>query len=164
MESVFRYPTIEQMIECNTFILNTLKVKRADRAAVLNRNSLLQILKRCRETEGDVYVKGIVLLKGIIQQHPFASGNRRTTFVMTKEFIRANGGIFSVEDDPAHARTLQGIRENFYMMRKSLHGSTMAKSKNSADREAYRLSAEELAQVKEFIDSHRKLLEAIGRL
>lgn len=54
------------------------------------------------------------MLKQLIQKHPFASGNRRTAFIVIKDFLVSNGFKFGVKDDPRYARVMQGIRENFY--------------------------------------------------
>ncbi|MDD9954291.1 MAG: hypothetical protein OXR66_08215 [Candidatus Woesearchaeota archaeon] len=56
----------------------------------------------------------IVLLRGITKAHAFASGNRRTAILVTKEFLLQNEGEFSIPDDPENARVLQGVREDFY--------------------------------------------------
>ena len=55
-----------------------------------------------------------MLLKGLVQKHPFASGNRRTAFIATKDFITSNNGKFNIKDDPSQARALQGVREKYY--------------------------------------------------
>ena len=39
-------------------------------------NSLEASLKDCVIYEGDIYDKAVVLLKGLVQKHPFASGNK----------------------------------------------------------------------------------------
>jgi prophage maintenance system killer protein len=61
-----------------------------------------------------VYDRALVLLKGLIQKHPFSSGNRRTAFIVTKDFILSNNERFKIKDDPKHARVMQGIREQYY--------------------------------------------------
>ena len=71
-------------------------------------------IEQCRQTKGDVYDKAVSLLKGLIQKHPFASGNRRTAFIVAKEFLLSNTAVFGVKDDPTHARVMQGIREDYY--------------------------------------------------
>ena len=55
-----------------------------------------------------------MLLKELTQKHPFASGNRRTAFVVTKEFVLQNNGSFKIKDDPRYARVMIGIREGYY--------------------------------------------------
>ncbi|MEK6867859.1 MAG: hypothetical protein AABX98_03495, partial [Nanoarchaeota archaeon] len=51
---------------------------------------------------------------GLVQKHPFASGNRRTALIVTKYFLLENNQKFFVEDQPKQARVMQGIRENYY--------------------------------------------------
>ena len=108
------YPLPEQIIEYNILVLNMVRVKKADKAEVLSRSRVVKVIKQCKETKGDIYDKAVCLLKGIIQEHAFASGNRRTAFIITKYFINANKGKFGVKDDPQYARPMQGIRENYY--------------------------------------------------
>ncbi len=114
MEQEIKYPTEERIIEYNVLALTVIKVKKADRPAVLSSGRLSLIIKNCKELSGDLYDKAICLLKGIIRLHPFASGNRRTAFIVTKEFLKENGGKFNIEDDPKQAKVMLGIRENYY--------------------------------------------------
>ena len=114
MEKEVKYPAVERIIEYNVLALTLIKVKKADRPAVLSSGRLDLIIKNCKELEGDLYDKAVCLLKGIIQLHPFASGNRRTAFIVTKEFLKENGGKFNIEDDPQQAKVMLGIRENYY--------------------------------------------------
>ncbi|MBI3051050.1 hypothetical protein HYY74_01195 [Candidatus Woesearchaeota archaeon] len=49
----------------------------------------------------------------VIQAHPFASGNRRTAFLVTRNFLfynKAKAGVTGSEN----AYILQGIREGYY--------------------------------------------------
>ena len=108
------YPTAEKIIEYNVLALKLIKVKRADQPKILNNQRIISIIDETKNTEGDIYDKAVVLLKGLIQQHPFASGNRRTAFIVTKEFLISNHKAFNVGDNPAQARAMQGIRENYY--------------------------------------------------
>jgi prophage maintenance system killer protein len=50
----------------------------------------------------------------IIKYHAFASGNRRTAFIVTKYFLSKNKGKIKIKDDPTNAKVMQGIRENYY--------------------------------------------------
>ena len=108
------YPTTEKIVEYNLLALTLIKVKRADQPKVLNHHAIVISIEDCRQLEGDIYGKAVCLLKGLIRKHPFASGNRRTAFIVTKEFLLRNGAAFRIGDDPAHARIMQGIREDFY--------------------------------------------------
>ncbi|MDP3917294.1 MAG: Fic family protein [Nanoarchaeota archaeon] len=115
MEKRLKYPTADRIIEYNVLALTIIKVKKADRPKVLSSGRLDHIIKECEILEGDLYDKAVCLLKGIIQLHPFASGNRRTAFIVTKEFLNQNGGKFNIEDDPKQAKVMLGIREKYYM-------------------------------------------------
>lgn len=114
MKKNLLYPTAEKIIEYNLLALTLIKVKKADQPKVLKFRALTDIIKECKEAEGDIHDKAIYLLKGIIQKHPFASGNRRTAFIVVKEFLLRNNMLFGVKDEPAHARVMQGIREDYY--------------------------------------------------
>jgi prophage maintenance system killer protein len=61
-----------------------------------------------------VYAEAAVLLTGLVRSHAFASGNRRTALLTTKDFLLSNDAPFNVPDDPATASALQGVREGFY--------------------------------------------------
>src|SRR3989338_2992695 len=108
------YPSVDHLIELNVVALSVIQVKRADRAQVMSRARLEEVLTSCRRVDGDVYDKAVMLLKGIVQKHPFESGNRRTAFVATKEFLLMNGARLGIVDEPENARILLGIRENYY--------------------------------------------------
>src|SRR3989338_3147794 len=112
--ATLRYLTPEKVEEYNTLVLSMLKIKKADRPMLLSRKRLLMVLEGCKEAEGDLYDKAAVLLTGIIQKHPFASGNRRTAFIAAKAFIVVNGGRFMLKDEPAQAHIMVGIREGYY--------------------------------------------------
>lgn len=108
------YPTPEQIQEYNTLALTFIKAKKADQPKILSRQKLIDVIEGCRQLDGDVYDKAVYLLKGLIQKHPFASGNRRTALITTKQFLLGNHARFHVNGDPKYARILQGIRENYY--------------------------------------------------
>lgn len=108
------YPTPEKIIEYNFLALELIKVKKADKPKVLSRSKILEVIKECEQKEGDIYDKAVILLRGLIQKHPFASGNRRTAFLVTEDFILDNNHKFIIRDDPQFAQALQGIREHYY--------------------------------------------------
>ena len=80
----------------------------------MSNQNLDLVIKDCERNRGDLYDKAITLLKGLIQKHPFSSGNRRTAFITTKYFIKINKGKFNIKDDPYYARVMLGIRERYY--------------------------------------------------
>ncbi|HLC91069.1 MAG TPA: type II toxin-antitoxin system death-on-curing family toxin [Candidatus Nanoarchaeia archaeon] len=114
MEKEIKYPTVEQIIEYNVLAITLIKVKKADCPQVLSHARIELIIKNCKELDENLYDKAVCLLKGIIQLHPFASGNRRTAFVVAKEFLKENGGKFNIDDDPKQAKVMLGIREKYY--------------------------------------------------
>ncbi len=108
------YPSVEQIVEINKAVLSFVRVRKADKAAVLSYQKLLDSLEVCTTKEGDVYDKAVVLLQALIQKHPFASGNRRTAFVVMADFLAQNGFQLGIKDDPSQAKVMQGVREGFY--------------------------------------------------
>ena len=108
------YPAEERIIEYNLLALNLIKIKKADRAEVLSYKKIVDCVEECKRIGGDIYDKAVSLLKCLIQKHPFASGNRRTAFIVTKDFLLTNKAKFKIKDDPTHARVMLGIRENYY--------------------------------------------------
>jgi len=109
-----RYPSTETIIAYNELALAQLAAKKADRHEVRSREHLRRVLEEIRAADGDVYAKAVVLLTGLVRAHAFASGNRRTAVLVTKDFLLSNGATFGVTDDPRNARILQGVREGFY--------------------------------------------------
>ncbi len=108
------YPTAERIVEYNLLALELIKVKKADQSKVLSMPKLRDAVHECEIKEGDLYDKATILLKGIVQKHPFASGNRRTAFIATKDFVLHNKGLFGIKDDPDNARVMLGVRERYY--------------------------------------------------
>ena len=109
-----RYPTVDKIVEYNELALHFLKAKKGDKAEVLSHSKIKRAIDDCISAPGEVYDKATALLRGLIQAHAFASGNRRTAFIVTKDFLLSNGAKMGVADDPSHAGVLRGIRERFY--------------------------------------------------
>ena len=109
-----KYPSAEKIIEYNILSLKFIKVKKADQPKVLSHQKIVNIIDATKEKKGDIYDKSVVLMKGLIQEHAFASGNRRTAFIVTKEFLSDNRKAFNIPDNPKQARAMQGVREEYY--------------------------------------------------
>lgn len=109
-----RYSTVERIMEYNLLALSLIKAKKSDKAEVMSYKKLADAVESCKNLEGDIYDKAVLLLKRLIQGHPFASGNRRTAFIVAKDFLLANGAKFAIQDNPEQARVMLGIRENYY--------------------------------------------------
>ena len=106
-----RYLTSDELIEVNRIVLKEIVVRKADRPQVLSYQKIEKLVEQVSKTEGDVYDKATILLVGLVKQHPFASGNRRTAYVATKFFLESNGYRVTVTHSPG---VLQGVREGFY--------------------------------------------------
>lgn len=108
------YPSLDKVVIYNILTLGLIKTKKADKPEVLSYEKLLDIIEECKDLKGDVYDKAVFLLKGLTQSHAFASANKRTAFIVAKEFLVDNNVKLNVGDDPKQARAMIGIRENYY--------------------------------------------------
>ena len=107
------YPSTEDIIVMNQKLLEEIKVKRADSHKVLSRAKIDAVLEKIKKAKGDSFDKGVVLLVGLTQAHPFASGTRRTAYASTLNFIELNGES-TKSDKGENAKVRQGIREGYY--------------------------------------------------
>ncbi len=164
MVQKINYPNPEKIIEYNMLALNILKVKKADKPEVLSYARIKEVIEDCTEKKGDLYDKAVVLLKGIIQKHPFASGNRRTAFIVAKDFLLSNSENLRLKMILNTRKLCKAYARDTTAMRKLRSGWKMAKSGNSEDEIRYKIVVEELEKFDELIKGHRKLLLAIGRL
>jgi death-on-curing protein len=108
------YLSTQDIIEFNVLALSLIKTKKADKSEVLSYQKLQDIVNGCEETDGDIYDKAVFLLTSTTKKHVFASGNRRTAFIITKHFLLINEAEFNIADNPDYARIMTGIRENYY--------------------------------------------------
>lgn len=110
---MIKYPSVNDIIEINKKVLQEIKVKKADRSALMHsgKEIIETTIKDMKNKRGDIFDKAVILLKSIIQRHPFESGNRRTAFVATTTFLEVNGKKLNIMHD---INILQGIREGYY--------------------------------------------------
>ena len=111
---MIKLPSTEKIIQFNLLALTIIKAKKADQPKVLSKTKISEVLEECEKAEGDIYDKAVVILKGIVQKHAFASGNRRTAFIATRHLLETNRTRLGIEDKPENARVMLGIRENYY--------------------------------------------------
>lgn len=114
MTEEFMYLPADEVIKLNLLALRLMPVKKADAHKVLSSEKLMAALRQCREKEGGLYAKSAVLMRALASAHAFASANRRTALLATKEFVIRNKGKFSIPDDPTAAIILREIREGRY--------------------------------------------------
>ena len=109
-----KYPTVELLILTNKRVIEETKVTKAEKHGLLVDKKILEnIIKETKETKGDIYKKAAILLVWLVQKHPFESGNRRTAFLATVNFLEVNKTKVNINNDKI-VNILQGIREGFY--------------------------------------------------
>src|SRR3989338_2130571 len=111
---MLEYPSVEKVIEVNLLSLHVIKAKKAYSHQVLSMAKISAVLEACKNCQGDVFDKAVVLLKGLVQAHAFASANRRTGFLVMKYFLVMNNQKLKVGDNPENAKVLLGVREHHY--------------------------------------------------
>ena len=104
------YLSSEEIIAINKEALAEIKAKKADSFKVLSSIKIGKVLEAVEAKAGDVYDKAVALLKGLVQEHPFASGNRRTAMLAVIRFLRMNGVEPKIKEEP---RILQGVRVSY---------------------------------------------------
>ena len=110
MPKRFVYPTANSIKTMNE-IVNLTSTKKADSFKMLRADEFLEnIIQEVRDTGGDVYDKAAVLLRRIIVTHVFASGNKRTGFIVSAYFIEENGGRILFKDIDKLESILRNIR------------------------------------------------------
>lgn len=110
------YLSEEKIIELNYLVLSLIKVKKADKAEVLSYSKIAECINQTKLFKGDVYDKASVLMKSLIKNHAFASGNRRTAFIATKLFLFENNAKFKIPNNAIYAKIMLGIREDYYSL------------------------------------------------
>ncbi|MEK6968513.1 MAG: type II toxin-antitoxin system death-on-curing family toxin [Nanoarchaeota archaeon] len=117
---MINYPSVEDIITINQKVIKDTVAKKSDKHQILSRSKIEKVLVTVEGDKGDIYDKAIDLLKGLIQAHPFASGNRRTAFAVCQNFLLANGKESKVKED-FDVYILQGIREDYYTKEATKH-------------------------------------------
>ena len=108
------YPTIEEIEYYNTIAIELFRKSKPDQAKTIEQSYISQALKKMQQHSGDLYDKAAVLLNELTYIHAFESGNKRTAFLSTKQFILKNEGKFNIYDTTDNARVMIGIREKYY--------------------------------------------------
>jgi death on curing protein len=96
-----RYPTPDEVAEYHAAVMG---VADADpRSGVRDWNLLLSALTRPRAAayyeEADLIRQAATLLWGLVENHPFHDGNKRTAWVTAEAFLQANGHQVTATDD-----------------------------------------------------------------
>jgi len=112
------YPTSEHIVEVNKQLVESMKITKAESHKLLRPVSNLDsIIKKIRRVKGSIYNKASILLVDLVRYHVFASGNRRTAFSITRQFIWRNLGEAPMPSINEAESFLMGIREGRYSYR-----------------------------------------------
>lgn len=109
-----KYLTTDEIVRINEKSIKDIKVKKSDKHEVLSREKINGVISRCKKIRGDDYSKASCLIKGLVESHPFSSGNRRTAFISTKQFLEINNKKMRAPNHKKQAKVMIGIREGFY--------------------------------------------------
>ena len=113
---MIKYPTVDLLVLANKRVIEETKVTKAEKHGLLTNKKVLEgIISEMKGAKGDIFDKAAVLLVGLIQKHPFESGNRRTAFLETINFLEVNKVKINI-DKGKLLNVLQGIRERFYTL------------------------------------------------
>lgn len=103
-------PNYDSIVSLNKIALVLYPDKKSDQHEVLNEKKIRRIVNDMTKSEGDIYDRMIVLLRGLTTQHPFASGNRRTALFSSIHFLKANGIDVFIKNNPHNSVVLLALR------------------------------------------------------
>ena len=113
MKELF-YLDEDLIIKLNKDAIKLFGVKKGDKHELLSFRKLSKAVNDYESFEGDFYDKAVMLLKGIVKAHAFASANRRTAFLAVTYFANRNKQKVFIDDNPHNSKIMIGIRENYY--------------------------------------------------
>lgn len=91
MKKELWFPSVEDAKRTNKFAIEKFRSTKAERFEVLSHAKIQDAIDTCKNKKGDVEIKSACLLKSFSDNHPFASANRRTAYIMMNEFLWKNG-------------------------------------------------------------------------
>ena len=110
MSREYVYPTKESVLFTNE-IVNIMSNRKADQHKLLRPTSYIdEIIERVKQTQGDLYDKAGALMHDLITTHGFASGNKRTGFIVTLRFLKKNRGKIRAKNFNKAERIITNIR------------------------------------------------------
>jgi death-on-curing family protein len=106
----FVYPSKEFVVFVNE-IVSVMSARKADRHKILRSDAFIDaILDEVQNMDGDLFEKAARLLMRFIKAHGFASGNKRTAFIVATHFISANGGRARIKNFEQAEKVLKNVR------------------------------------------------------
>jgi len=108
------YPTVEEIQYNNIIAIEMFRRSKHDQAKTINVSFLQKVIDVVKAAPEDMYDKAALLLLELTRIHAFESGNKRTAFLTTKNFVITNGERFRIPDKENNVKIMIGIRENYY--------------------------------------------------
>jgi death-on-curing family protein len=108
------YPTVEEIQYNNIIAIEMFRRSKHDQAKTINVSFLQKVIGVVKAAPGDIYEKAALLILELTRIHAFESGNKRTAFLTTKNFVITNGERFRIPDKENNVKIMIGIRENYY--------------------------------------------------
>lgn len=101
MEGETLYPTIAEVLQLYAATMEISPARAADGIRDLGLlESALARPQNAAAYEGASLIRqAATLLWGLISNHPFLDGNKRTAYVVTQAFLRANGATIVASED-----------------------------------------------------------------
>lgn len=86
--------------------------RKADQQKLIRPEDFIEyVIDDARKTEGDLYDKAAVLLRGLVVSHGFASGNKRTGFITMLTFLKENKARIRVKSFNKAENIIRNIRK-----------------------------------------------------
>jgi len=108
------YPTVEEIQYNNIIAIEMFRRSKHDQAKTINVSFLQKVIDVVKAAPEDMYDKAALLLLELTRIHAFESGNKRTAFLTTKNFVITNGERFRIPDKENNVKIMISIRENYY--------------------------------------------------
>ena len=107
------YPTVEQVLRLHAVIVHVSMDRVADHVRDLGllESALARPRNEAAYEDAPLMRQAASLLWGIIKNHPFLDGNKRTAYVVTQAFLRDNGLSIQAPKDERF-RFIIAIAEN----------------------------------------------------
>jgi len=88
------YPSVDDAKQANKVAVTTFKATKSEQFKVLSERKINEAIDRCKKRRGSVETKSACILKNFSDKnlHSFASGNRRTAYILMNQFLWKNKG------------------------------------------------------------------------
>jgi death-on-curing protein len=99
--SEWRYPSAQEVREIHEFVIQLYGGSFGLRDEGLLESALVSPRQTMFDEElyPDLATKAAILLIGLVKNHPFMDGNKRTAFLATLRFLEVNGATLLADED-----------------------------------------------------------------